>query len=125
MSNMIFNIKGEILFIFDANKNLFTQIIQIENKLNIFPEEIREAMKERLCSQIVYDLVKGEDFVKMVDSGCITDDDGRLVNIFVDGFDSNLGLYDKNFSQGDFLLTKKMFLNICKKYEVLVNWANK
>ena len=40
MSNMIFNIKGEIRFILDANKNLLTEIIQIENELNIFPEEI-------------------------------------------------------------------------------------
>lgn len=58
-------------------------------------------------------------------SGAIIDDDGSIANVFVDGYDSNLGLHHKGLSDGSFLVDKETFLSICAEHKVEVNWANK
>lgn len=75
----------------------------------------------------VYDLVPGNNFAKLVHEGIITDYDGSIANVFVDGYDSNLGIIDvdSKFCQGSFLVDLETFLRICDLHRVEVNWANK
>lgn len=73
----------------------------------------------------IYDLMSGEEFYESVDDGCFIDYDGSIVNVFINGYDSNLGLYHKGICQGDFIVDGDTWLDICKKFKVKVNWANK
>lgn len=75
----------------------------------------------------VYDLISGENFAKLVHTGVVSDYDGRVANVFVDGYDSNLGIIDieSNFCQGRFVVDVDTFLRICQLHHVEVNWANK
>lgn len=75
----------------------------------------------------VYDLLPGDNFAKLVHEGIITDYDGSIANVFVDGYDSNLGIIDvdSKFCQGNFLVDPETFLRICNLHRVEVNWANK
>ena len=85
---------------------------------------IDEIVKNKLTIQ-EYSLMSGSEFLSSVDSTCITDDDGLLSEVLVDGFISNLGLSHKEFSQGAFLVTYDVWKNICSNHDVVVNWANK
>ena len=49
------------------------------------------------------DLIDGKEFLENVRNRLITNDNGTLSHIFVDGFESNLGLMSSDFCQGDFL----------------------
>ena len=74
----------------------------------------------------IYDLMSGEEFLKMVQEGYLTNYDGSVATVFVDGYISNLGLYtDDGFMSGDFLVDEELWLQICDNYKVEVNWANK
>ncbi len=75
----------------------------------------------------VYDLISGENFAKLVHVGAISDYDGSIANVFVDGYDSNLGIIDRenHFCQGRFVVDVDTFLRICQLHHVEVNWANK
>lgn len=73
----------------------------------------------------IYDLMSGETFIENVKDGLLTDYDGNLADIFIDNHESNLGLYSGNLQQGRFCLGINDFLDLCKKYKVEVNWANK
>ena len=73
----------------------------------------------------VYDLFNGKKFLELVKSGCITDYDGHIVNVFIDGFDSNLGLATDNLTSGGFLVDEEVWLELCNEHKVEVNWANK
>ena len=84
---------------------------------------IDEIVKNKLTIQ-EYSLMSGSEFLSSVDSTCITDDDGLLSEVLVDGFISNLGLSHKEFSQGGFLVTYDVWKNICSNHDVVVNWAN-
>lgn len=86
---------------------------------------IKRNGKSFFADKTIYHLMSGEEFFKHVDSGCIIDNDGSLANIFIDGYDSNLGLHHKGLSDGNFLVDKNTFLDICKNHKVEVNWANK
>lgn len=74
----------------------------------------------------IYDLFPGEKFLKMVQDGCITNYDGGVASVFVDGYISNLGLYTEDgFECGGFQVDEELWLQICDNYKVEVNWANK
>lgn len=74
----------------------------------------------------IYDLMSGEKFLKMVQQGSITNYDGSVATVFVDGYISNLGLYTENgFECGGFQVDDELWLQICDNYKVEVNWANK
>ena len=92
------------------NKEVYDQVVKMEKeKLNID----------------VYDLFDGKTFLEYVLDGSITDYDGSIVEILVDGYISNLGLAVENLMQGDFLVDEKAWLDICENHKVEVNWANK
>lgn len=73
----------------------------------------------------VYDLFNGKKFLELVKSGCITDYDGHVANVFIDGFDSNLGLATDNLTSSGFLVDEEVWLDLCNECKVEVNWANK
>lgn len=120
--------KGEMSFCaFNVGlKSVFESIEEIGRKTT---GEVLEGYSDFLIKHYytfdIYDLLSGEDFLEMVDSGYITDNDGILAEVFVDGYKSNLGLYCKGFRQGNFLVDKEIWLGICKKHKIEVNWANK
>lgn len=87
-------------------------------------EELREGVVNSL-NTVDCDLFSGKEFLEMVKTGCIIDDDGLLGYVYVDGFISNLGLSERNFSQGSFLVTKEVWEEICNEHDVVVDWANK
>lgn len=102
--------KGFMLFQLNDDFDLTYQTVTLDDILN---------------QHSVYDLMPGEKFLDAVRSTCITDDDGTLSDIFVDGLCTNLGLIEAELSQGKFLVSGKVFEKICNEHEVLVNWANK
>lgn len=120
--------KGFMTFKLDNDFELAYQTVTIDDMLNHYPEEMRDALKPGIIETLthpVYDLMPGSEFLDAVRSCCIMDDDGTLSDIFVDGFRTNLGLNEAGFSQGSFLVSDKIFEQLCDEHEVLVNWANK
>ena len=111
-----YKVKGELLFLYTKNA---------KDNFQIMRREYVEEWELFFSEKHVYDLFDGEYFLKMVEEGCIIDYDGSLANIFVDGYNSNLGLFCGDFSQGGFLVDAETFREICKEYDVKVNWANK
>lgn len=123
--------KGFMLF-YQLNVNddfdLAYQTFTLDDMLNQHPEELRDVFRPvvaKMFTHSVYNLMPGEEFLDAVRSTCITDDDGTLSDIFVDGFCTDLGLTEAELSQGKFLVSGKVFEKICNEHEVLVNWANK
>lgn len=85
-----------------------------------------EMFWEDRFSENIYDLFSGEEFLKMVQYCSITNYDGTVADVFVDGYKSNLGLYsDNGFECGGFQVDDELWLQICDNYKVEVNWANK
>lgn len=122
--------KGFMLFQLDDDFDLTyqTQTVTLDDILNQYSEELRGIFRPvvaKMFTHSVYDLMSGEEFLDAVRSTCITDDDGTLSDIFVDGFCTDLGLTEAELSQGKFLVSGKVFEKICNEHEVLVNWANK
>ena len=81
-----------------------------------------EGMREvTICG----DLMDGKKFYEHVDSGCIIDYDGGIGHVFVDGYDSNLGLSHAGLEQGGFLVDGETWLDICDEFTVEVEWCNR
>lgn len=108
-----FKAKGEMIFLY-TNKELCIKTREFEKDWEKFFGE-----------KNIYHLMDGKEFLEAVENGCFIDYDGSIANIFVNGYDSNLGLHYKGISQGGFLVDKETFLEICNDYDVKVNWANK
>ena len=125
MEEKKFNIKGTMLFALNENNEVIVKRIKAEDVLQAYSKDAREDIRKWHFSKTIYDLIEGEEFAKMVESGCIINDDGTLANVFVDGFDSNLGLVGRGFDQGNFIVTIDKFLDICTRHEIFVNWAGK
>ena len=71
------------------------------------------------------DLFTGKEFLEYVRSGGFIDYDGSISHIFVDGYDTNLGLFEGGICQGNFIVDGTMFEKICEEHDVIVDWANK
>lgn len=120
--------KGFMTFKLDNDFELAYQTITIDDMLHHYPEEMRDALKPDVIETLkhpVYNLMTGSEFLDAVRNDCIMDDDGTLSDIFVDGYRTNLGLDEAGLSQGGFLVSGKIFEQLCDEHEVLVNWANK
>ena len=120
--------KGFMSFQLDDDFSLAYRTITVDDMLSQYSEGLRDEMRPEIVKAFtyqVYDLMSGKKFLDAVRSRCITDDDGILSDIFVDGFDTNLGLSEAGLSQGQFLVSGKVFEQVCNEHEVLVNWANK
>lgn len=74
----------------------------------------------------IYKLMPGKKFLDMVKSGYFVDSDGTICEIFADGFKCNLGLFTNNLiSGGGCFVDEEMWLDLCDRYNIEVNWANK
>lgn len=120
--------KGFMSFHLDDDFSLAYQTVTVDDMLRQYSEGLHDEIRPEIVKTFtyqVYDLMSGKEFLDAVRSNCITDDDGILSDIFVDGFDTNLGLSEAGLSQGQFLVSGKVFEQVCNEHEVLVNWANK
>ena len=129
--------KGDIIFVYRSDEEscglgCFTKDIEdlIKEYTKYCPndKEFEKVVREDIENRYTYDnysLMSGIDFLESVLSGCITDYDGCISQIFVDGYNSNLGLCADNLIDGAFLVDECTFRNICNEHEVKVNWANK
>ena len=85
-----------------------------------------ELMWEDRFIKDIYHLMSGEKFLNAVNDGYLTNYDGCVAQVFVDGYISNLGLYTEDgFQCGNFTVDEELWLQICDNYKVEVNWANK
>lgn len=73
----------------------------------------------------IYDLIPGNEFAEYIKCGEFIDDDGSIADVFVDGYKSNLGIYTRNFQQGNFMVDLDTFKHLCKRHKIEVNWANR
>ena len=95
--------------------------------VEFFP--IEDGLSERLrLVEVQGEVYYGNDFVDRVESGEITDSSGYIGKVFVDGWESNIGLAapteSGNFCQGKFLLTPKQWRKVCKNHKIEVVWCN-
>lgn len=107
--------KGTITFAYSKEHGLMYYTHDYESDME----------KDMFGEKLIYDLISGKEFIEMIDDHFITDYDGSLSEIFLDGYVSNLGIAHEDFEQGKFLMDKEMFLEVCDKFKVEVNWANK
>lgn len=106
---------------------------QTYNKSYYVEEENKYITDLDICNQLVnsrftktlYDMFDGKEFLEKVREGYITDYDGVVANVFLDGYVSNLGLATDNLVSSGFLVSEDIWLEICDTYDVKVNWANK
>ena len=74
----------------------------------------------------IYNMMSGKKFLKMVLSGYFVNDDGYICEIFADGFKTNLGLFTDYLISGEgCLLDEDAWKDMCDRYNIEVNWANK
>lgn len=71
------------------------------------------------------DLIDGKEFLEDVRNKCIIDYDGSLEHIFVNGYESNLGLASSDFCQGEFLVMEDVFEKFCEEYDIKVDFAGR
>lgn len=119
--------KGIITFRL-GKSGLETNIMTMDDLINEFEGACQNAAKEYYETKFkVSDetLISGINFLSDVDEHGIIDEDGSLVNVLVDGYVSNLGLSHEYFSQGQFLVTADIWKELCGKYNIQVEWANK
>lgn len=129
--------KGNIIFVYRSDKEscgigYFTREIEdlIKERTKYCPDDkkFEKIVREDIENHYTYDdydIMSGIDFLESVLSGSITDYDGSIAQIFVDGYKSNLGLCTDNLIDGEFLIDEFTFREICSEHKVEVNWANK
>ncbi len=97
-----------------------------------FTERLNPLEKEHLSESIksaytfeVYNLYPGKTFASYVEQSTITNNDGIMSEVFVDGCVSNLGLLAQSFCQGQFIVDMGTWKRLCDEHDILVNWYNK
>lgn len=73
-----------------------------------------------------HDLMRGLNFASNVECGGFIDCDGSIVNIYIDDYKTNLGIWDYGIHQGEFCVALSDFKELCKNFKkVEVDWENK
>jgi len=87
---------------------------------------VTKDVQESLTNETCY-IMSGLQFLEDVLSGSIMNCDGWISKIYVDQYESNLGLAiaDKGFIDGQFLVDEYTFREICAEHTVEVDWVNK
>ena len=75
--------------------------------------------------EAIGDLMSGEEFYHSVNEGCIIDYDGTMSHVWADGYITNLGLCHGGLCQGGFLVDGDMWSDICRRYDIIVEWCNR
>lgn len=94
-------------------------------RLNLLEKEyLLESIKSSYTFE-VHNLYLGKTFASHVEQSVITNNDGIMSEVFVDGFVSNLGLLTQSFCQGQFLVDMETWQRLCNEHDIQVNWVNK
>lgn len=124
--------KGYMLFYLDSGGIKYIindKEDEIKSQINLLgdyvpAEFITESVESRNKFK-KYSLMSGNEFIKDVEKGYLTYQDGGISEIFVDGYKSNLGVQHTMMGDGDFRVTLEVLAEICKNHTVEVNWANR
>lgn len=130
-----FRALGDMLFYntSDGIKTIYRDInSRVESVIKSIPETMQSELEMRIAENMTKsyfiedcDLIDGREFLDDVLNDCLTDCDGYINNVFVDGYKSNLGLIAKNLKSGKFLVDSVMWSRICDKHTVYVDWVGK
>lgn len=116
MDKHIIKPKGFIKFLYNGE----------EARISSRTKKYNEMEKDFHKITIYGDMFSGEEFAEMVECGGIMDYDGILGYVLINGYDTNLGLYcPPDFAQGEFAVDLKTWRDLCKKYDIKVEWCNK
>ena len=69
--------------------------------------------------------MSGERFLHDVRMNILSDFDGYINNVYVDGMVSNLGLSCNGLQSGRWLVDVDLWEELCKKHKIEVDWVNK
>ena len=130
MSNEKFKSKGSIDFFIDDEGDISfiqTTVEQVAKEVCNSPvtEDYVKFIQDSVFSHSIYDMMNIKDFIDCIECGGITNYDGSIANVFVDGYKSNLGLCMNGFIDGSFLVSKTIMKELASSHEITVNWANK
>lgn len=94
-----------------------------------YADMMNEAITHMATLKIYADKYSGREFLQLVKDGVITNEDGSVVLITLDDYETNLGLYypngtDDSFVAGKFLMTPKFWKELLMDHDVQVYWAN-
>jgi hypothetical protein len=84
----------------------------IETAVRNYTDKEKELKFMYPSEYTVYDLMSGEKFADAVEAGSFIDYDGSIAQIFVNGYVSNLGIWDHGIHQGEFCVGLYDFRNI-------------
>lgn len=121
----MYKAEGIFLFAHGENGELYQKQLNIVDLAITFrgkPEEIQKLYTYDINED---DLIDGKEFLHDVRKKWIIDYDGSLEHIFVNGFESNLGLASNDFCQGKFLVMEDVFEELCEEYNIKVDWAGR
>lgn len=124
---MKYKSKGLLLFAYGKEGELYTRKWDMKALTkNLSSNSEKEDFQEMFHTHDIdeKDLIDGKKFLENVRNRIITNDNGTLSHIFVDGYESNLGLISSDFSQGNFLLTENLFAELCEEYNIKAHWKN-
>lgn len=116
---MKYKSKGLLLFAYGKEGELYTRELTVETLAKL--QHVKSEDMQELCYTYNIDekdLIDGKEFLEDVRNKCIIDYDGSLEHIFVNGFESNLGLASNDFCQENFWLWK-MYLRSFAKNTIL------
>lgn len=129
MSEEKFKSKGSITFFIDDEGDIsFIQrtIKQMAAEAgHMTDKNYIEFLQDTTFAYPIYDMMNINEFIECLEDGGITNYDGSIANIFVDGYKSNLGLCIDGFIDGSFLVSKTIIKELASCHEIIVNWANK
>ena len=125
-----FKSKGTITFFINDEGDISfmqTTVAQLAKEICNSPvkEDYINFLQDSMFSHTKYDIISIKDFIDCIECGGITNYDGEIANIFVDGYKSNLGLCMNGFIDGSFLVSKTIIKELASSHEIIVNWANK
>ena len=108
----IINIFNDLGFYYDENvfKTFITENVRIWKRLEV--GEIDKAFLRANRWNIILGKL-GIDY------------DGTMACVWADGYITNLGLCHAGLCQGKFLVDGDMWLDICRRYDVVVEWCNR
>lgn len=103
----------------------YMYFVQTQYETGVIQKDYEPWEVEMHKREVIGDLMSGEEFYADVDDRCIMDYDGTMAYVWADGYITNLGLCHKGLCQGDFLVDGDMWLDICRKYDIVVEWCNR
>lgn len=131
---MYFESKGIATFYFgkngievafkDKEKDELADFLRSQLPLEITEDAIKTELDNKYKYEL-YDLMDGKEFIEDIKNKCLMDYDGFVVNVFVNGYESNLGLHHSTLNIDGFKVTLEKFEEMCNTYDIKVNWANK